>query len=116
VYLRVAPESQNGQLGEPLRRLSWDFLSRSSGDVEAYNQGGRLRAAIPAGYYMDFTQVAADYGWLPFPAGSDWRANTNTINYWMFWKPEGLAWYDAMREIHTEGALVNFAPTPIPGQ
>ena len=43
VYVRVADEAQDGQLGEPLRRMPWDFLSRNQGDVEAYDQGGRLR-------------------------------------------------------------------------
>lgn len=116
VYLRVAEEAQSGSLGEPLRRMPWDFLSRSQGDVEAYNQGGRLKSEIPAGYYVDFTQLAADYGWLPRVAGTDWRANSNSINYWMFWKPDGLSWYNAMLEIHTEGELINFAPTPAAGQ
>jgi TolB protein len=116
VYLRVAEEAQSGNLGEPLRRIPWDFLSRSQGDVEAYNQGGRLKPEIPTGYYVDFTQLAADYGWLPRFAGTDWRANSNSINYWMFWKPENLDWYTAMLEIHTEGELINFAPTSSSGQ
>jgi TolB protein len=116
IYLRVDEGLQNGQLGEPLRRMPWDFLSRSQGDVEAYNQGGRLRGQVPSGYYVDLTQLAADYGWEWRAAGNDWRANSNSINYWLFWKPEGLDWYTAMREIHNAGELVNFAPTPTPGQ
>ncbi len=116
MYLRVDEDLQNGQLGEPLRRMPWDFISRSQGDVEAYNQGGRLRGQVPSGYYVDLTQVAADYGWEWRAAGNDWRANSNSINYWLFWKPEGMDWYTAMLEIHTAGELVNFAPTPAPGQ
>jgi TolB protein len=119
VYVRVSEDAQIGQLGEPLRRMPWDFLSRSSGDVEAYNQGGKLRSQVPSGYYMDFTQLAADYGWERVPAGNDWRANFNSINFWLFQKRDGLQWYDAMRELYTEGQLGGFVQrvtvTPVQG-
>ncbi|MCS6835008.1 MAG: hypothetical protein NZ750_03200 [Anaerolineae bacterium] len=115
VYLRVSDDAQNGQLGEPLRRLPWDFLAATQGDVEAYNQGGRLRRQPPAGYYLDLTQVAADYGWLRRPSGTDWRANAATRFYNLFYKPQGMDWYTAMLETHTSGELVNFAPTRTPG-
>ena len=114
IYLRVADEAQSGQLGKPLKSLPWDFLSRNSGDVEAYNQGGRLSAEVPRGYYVDLTKLALDYGWEWMPAGNDWRANANTINYWMFRKPEGLDWYNAMLEIYAVSQLGGFAATPTP--
>jgi len=115
VYLRVDEEAQNGQLGEPLRRLPWDFLAATQGDVEAYNQGGRLRRLPPEGYYVDVTALAADYGWQRRPAGTDWRANAAARFYNMFYKPQGMDWYTAMLETHTSGELVNFAPTPAAG-
>jgi TolB protein len=111
VYVRVAEEAQSGELGEPLRRMPWDLLSRN-GDVQAYDQGGRLKSAVPTGYYIDFTQLAADYGWMRVPAASDWRANVNTINYWLFEKTGGLDWYAAMRQLYTDSQLGGFAPTP----
>lgn len=114
LYVRVADDAQSGQLGEPLRRIPWDMLSRSQGDVEAYDQGGRLKAEVPGGYYVDFTELAADYGWQRVPAGSDWRANFNSANYWLFRKSGGLTWYAAMRELYTDGQLGGFAPTPAP--
>lgn len=116
IYVRVADEAQNGQLGEPLRRLPWDFQARDQRDVEAYDQGGRLRAEMPRGYYVDFTQMALDYGWEWMPASSDWRANINAANYWMFRKADGLDWFAAMLEIYNEGSLVNFAAPPAPTQ
>jgi hypothetical protein len=118
VYVRVAEEAQSGQLGEPLRRMPWDFASRNQGDVEAYDQGGRLRAQMPAGYYVDITELAAAYGWTRVPTGSDWRANFNSTNYWMFIKADGLAWFDAMRELYAVSQLGGFAPeaTAIPAQ
>ena len=112
IFVRVAEDAQNGQLGEPLRRMPWDFLSRNQGDVEAYNQGGRLRSEFPQGYYVDLTQLAEDYGWGRLSAGTDWRANFNTINYWMLVKDEGLSWLEAMRELYTVDQLGGFVPTP----
>lgn len=114
VMVRVSDDAQSGQLGEPLRHLPWDFASRTAGDVEAYDQGGRYRDEVPQGYYVDFTQLAADYGWQRVPAGRDWRANSNTINYWSFQKRDGLGWYEAMREIYTEDQLGSFVPTVTP--
>lgn len=115
-FVRVADQAQSGQLGEPLRRLPWDFNARRAGDTQAYEQGGRLRAEMPQGYYIDFTQIAADYGWLPFPAGDDWRANANTINYWMYYKPDQLDWVTAMLELYSIEGLGGCAPqrTPTP--
>ncbi|HYO87933.1 MAG TPA: hypothetical protein VER79_04750 [Candidatus Limnocylindrales bacterium] len=114
VFARVADDAQDGQLGEPLRQMPWDLASRAQGDVEAYDAGGRLRREMPQGYYVDFTQMAADYGWLRAAAGDDWRANANAINFWQFIRTDGLDWYSAMREIYAEGPLVNFAPTAAP--
>ncbi len=114
VFVRVDDAAQSGQLGEPLRRMPWDFASRSQGDVQAYDQGGRVRDEMPAGYYVDLTQLAADYGWGRLPAGSDWRANINAANYWIFVKPEGLTWLQAMLELYTEAQIGGFMPTPTP--
>lgn len=114
VYVRVADEAQSGQLGEPLRHMPWAFVSSAQGDVEAYDQGGRLQTQMPSGYYIDLTQIAQDYGWERMPAGSDWRANVFSRNYWMFRKTDGLTWLDAMRELYTQGQLGGFWPTPTP--
>lgn len=113
LYLRV-DDNAAGQLGEPLRRMPWDFNARTSGDVEAYNQGGRLKTAMPSGYFIDLTALAADYGWQPMPAGMTWRANFNAVNYWMFYKSGGLSWLDAMLEIYQPPQLGGFMPTPTP--
>jgi TolB protein len=115
LFVRVTDEAQFGQLGEPLRKIPWDFNARNSGDVQAYEQGGKLRAQVPEGYYVDFTQIAEDFGWQPYPAGNDWRLNINAINYWMFYKPDGLSWVDAMRELYLDDQLGGCLPaTPVP--
>ncbi|GAB4518752.1 MAG: hypothetical protein OHK0046_26770 [Anaerolineae bacterium] len=114
VFVRVTDEAQNGQLGEPLRRMPWVFVSPESGDVEGYDQGGRFRTEMPRGYYVDLTQLALDYGWQRVAAGSDWRTNFNARNFWMFIKPQGLSWYDAMLELYSESQLGGFVPTATP--
>ncbi len=116
VYLRVPEELQGGQLGEPLKRLPWDFASRTSGDPDAFENGGRPKAMIPAGYYVDFTQIAADYGWLPIPSSRDWRGNYDSILYWEFDKRENLSWNEAMLEIYSQQDITNFrsGPTDVP--
>jgi TolB protein len=114
IYVRVAETAQNGSLGEPLRRMPWDFSAAGLGDVDAYNQGGRLRGQMPSGYYVDLTELALDYGWTRDAATNDWRNSFNGRNYWVFQKREGLQWYEAMRELYAESQLGGFVPTPTP--
>lgn len=114
VYARAAV--QDGQLGEPLRDLPWDFTARSSGDVQAYEQGGRTRSSIPSGYYVDLTELFADYGWKRQPADRSWRYNFGGVLFWMFVKDDGLTWEQAMLELYTQDELNAFLtePTPFP--
>jgi TolB protein len=108
VYLRVVNEAQNGALGEPLRRLPWDFTARSSGNVEDYERGGRLKESAPPGYYIDLTQLAEDYGWERLPAQRTWQRNFGAIQFWEFVKTGGLSWEAAMLELYTPEELQNF--------
>lgn len=116
VYLRVADNAQGGQLGEPLKRLPWDFASRTSGDPQVFEQGGRTKVAVPAGYYVDFTQLAEDYGWTRVPSERTWRKNFTSILYWEYDKRDGLNWNDAMLEVYTQKTIDAFlnGPTPLP--
>ncbi|HLY27729.1 MAG TPA: DPP IV N-terminal domain-containing protein, partial [Aggregatilineales bacterium] len=116
VYIRVPEELQGGQLGEPLKRLPWDFASRSSGDPQTFENGGRTKASVPAGYYVDFTEIAQDYAWMPVPSGRDWRRNYSSILYWEFDKNEGLSWTEAMLQLYSQDDLNAFlnGPTPLP--
>jgi hypothetical protein len=120
VYLRVAETAQGGQLGEPLKRLPWDFASRTAGDPQIFEQGGRTKAAVPAGYYIDLTRLAEDYGWQRVPAGRDWRSNFPSILYWQFERRDGLTWDQAMLELYTQEQIdaflfgVRLQPTPTP--
>jgi len=110
LYARAAV--QDGQLGEPLRDLPWDFGARSQGDPRAYDEGGRLRSSVPAGYYVDLTQLFADYGWERVPANRTWRANFGGVLFWQFVKSDGLTWETAMLELYNAEDLNTFLTIP----
>jgi TolB protein len=116
VYVRVPEMLQGGQLGEPLRDIPWDFASRTSGDPQTFENGGRPKNAIPSGYYVDFTAMAEDFGWMRIPSERDWRRSFTSLLYWEFNKREGLSWNEAMLELYTQDQIVAFltGPTPIP--
>ena len=108
VYVLAA--LQDGTLGEPLREPPWDFNTRINGDPRTYDQGGSLRESIPSGYYVDFTQLASDYGFERLPALSNWRTFYLGTRLNEFVKREGLSWTGAMLELYPVSALVT--PTP----
>jgi len=112
LYVRAAV--QDGTLGEPLRALPWDFSART--DVAAYDEGGRLRESVPTGYYVDFTQLAADYGWERVPSHTTWRYNWPGVLYWQYENRGGLDWWGAMQELYPTNALQDAfsPPTPVP--
>ena len=99
----IKAQDQNGVLGEPLRTSPWDLSARSKGGV-AYVQGGVLKS-IPSGYYVDFTTLAADYGWERRNALSNWRTSYFDIEWWHFQKTEGMSWYDCMLELYPESEV-----------
>jgi TolB protein len=120
VLARVAESGQNGQLGDPLRTLPWDFTTRSE-DPVAFEEGGSLMEVPPAGYYVDLTQLLSDFGWERIRADRTWRTNFSGVLYWVFVKTEGLTWQEAMQQIYTIEEFDAFLtgitpppPTPIP--
>jgi len=115
LYVRCA--IQDGSLGEPLPDYPWDFNARiSGGDVEAYENGGRPKTQIPTGYYVDFTEIARQYGWIPVPADPSWRYNWTGILFWQYEKRDGLDWWSAMLELYPEATLTQeFGSPAAPG-
>ncbi|MFQ5435735.1 MAG: hypothetical protein ACE5FD_12735, partial [Anaerolineae bacterium] len=103
VFVRAAV--QDGSLGEPLRQLPWDFDARYGNEPRFYDEGGKLIEAIPSGYYIDFTALAADYGWERVPADANWRAYFPAIRFWHFENRQGLSWEAAMRQLYSDGEL-----------
>lgn len=98
-YLRA--ESQDGSQGEPLRDLPWDFRARYGAEPQYYDQGGKWKDEIPGGYYVDFTMLAADYGWTRVPTADNWRTFFPGILFWRYENRQGLNWEQAMLEIYT---------------
>jgi TolB protein len=103
VYLRTA--NQDGSQGEPLKQLPWEFSARYDSDPQYYDQGGKWKETIPTGYYLDFTQLAADYGWARVPAADNWRTFFQGIRYWHFENRQDLSWQEAILELYTEDEL-----------
>lgn len=102
VYIKAA--KQDGSLGEPLRDRPWNFSARSKGGLAAV-QGGELKSEVPQGYYVDFTTLAADYGWERRNALAGWRTSWFDIEWWHFQKTAGLSWYQCMLELYDEDAI-----------
>jgi TolB protein len=116
IFVRTA--NQDGSQGEPLRDYPWDFSARYNGDPQAYDQGGEVSDQLPGGYFIDFTQLANDYGFERVPALANWRtyypgARFNELVY-----REGLDWLEAMLELYPLSAIVTptpfMTPTPTP--
>lgn len=108
VYLRAA--RQDGSLGAPLQTPIWDFSTRNAGDPEAYDSGGSWKEDIPEGYYVDFTRLAADYGFERLPALSNWRTYYPAARFNEFVLTDGLTWEEAMLELYPPSAIIT--PTP----
>ncbi len=109
VYLRT--RFQDGSQGMPLHDIPWDLNARYAGDPRDYEQGGSLAPAIPPGYWLDFTNLAASYGWERLPALSTWRSALPAARYNEFVHTDDLDWFSAMVEIYPVEAV--YTPTPI---
>ncbi len=98
IFIKTA--SQDGSQGQPLTQLPWDFRARFSGDTTAYEEGGAPYENIPSGYWVDFTDLALEYGWQRLPALSTWRTYFPGIRYNIFAVTAGMTWEQAMLEIY----------------
>ena len=65
-------------------------------------------------YYVDFTQLAADYGWERTPADHSWLRIYNGVRFWEFVKTQNLTWLEAMLEIYPRQDLSAFVGAPAP--
>lgn len=107
---------QDGSQGQPLRERPWDFSARFRGDPVAYDQGGALKESVPTGYYVDFTELAADYGFQRVPALPNWRTFYPGARFNEFVKRDGLDWLSAMLQLYPASAIATPTPfrTPTP--
>jgi TolB protein len=111
VFVRAA--EQDGSMGEPLREAVWDLNARQQGG-RAMVEGGAPKAIIPSGYYVDFTTLAADYGWERVPSLWRWRYFWADIRWWEFQKTDDLTWWECMLEVFRPREI-EAAFGPIPG-
>jgi TolB protein len=115
-HVFVRTSVQDGSLGEPLRTLPWDFSVRRNGDSLTYDQGGSIRSQLPRGFYVNFTQLAADFGFERLPALANWRSFYPSTRFDEFAYTGGLDWTSAMLELYPASAIVTPTPyrTPTP--
>lgn len=109
VYLRA--RFQDGRQGAPLPFMPWDLAARHGGDPVAYEQGGKPLLTPPDGYWIDFTRLAAVYGWERLPALSTWRIAFSSVRYNELVLRDGRDWLSAMMEVYPKAALDT--PTPV---
>jgi TolB protein len=116
----VLARFQDGSAGMPLHSLPWDFAARYSGSTTDYERGGALAQSVPSGYWIDFTRLAAGYGWERQPALSLWGASYPAARFNEFVHSGGLDWRSAMLELYpaevliTATAIVPPTRTPTP--
>jgi TolB protein len=109
VYVRA--RLQDGSQGVPLKRQPWDFNARYSGKPQVYEQGGTLSHDIPAGYWVDFTDLALRYGWERLPALINWRTFFPAARFNEFILSDRSDWRTAILQIYPPEVLIT--PTPI---
>jgi TolB protein len=109
VYVRA--RFQDGSAGMPLHTPPWDFTARYSGSTGDYERGGALASSVPPGYWIDFTRLAASYGWERVPALSIWAASYPAARFNEYVHSGGLDWYTAMLELYPPEVLIT--PTAI---
>jgi TolB protein len=110
----VRTRYQDGTQGKPLSQLPWNFNARYSGDPRYYEQGGAYAPLMPSGYWLDLTQLAADYGWERLPALITWRSAMAAARFNEFIVSDGLDWPAAMNELYPASALVTATPASPP--
>jgi TolB protein len=117
LYLRA--QIQDGSLGEPLRDQPWDLGARYNLDPKVYEQGGKY-SDVPAGYWVDVTSLAAQYGWERVPALPNWHTFFRGARFTEFVLTGGLDWYSAMLQLYPPDVLVTptrlLPPTPTPSR
>lgn len=109
IYLKA--RYQDGSMGEPLTAMIWDLNARYGGDPRAYEQGGKL-GEVPAGFWIDFTEIASRYGWERLASSINWRTFYPSIRFNQYVITGGLEWRQAMEELYPVEALNTATPLP----
>ena len=108
VFLRAADDS--GGPGRPLIERPWDLSARFSGTESDYQDGGELMDMLPSGYWLDFTALAADFGFERVPALGNWRSYYQGALFNLFVLRAGLSWEEAMLQLYSPEEMATIAP------
>jgi len=108
IYLHT--QVQDGSKGIPLHDPVWDLSTRYNLDPASYETGGSF-APVPAGYWVDFTALAQNFGWERLPALSNWRNFYKGTRFTQFVQRNNLSWYEAMLDLYPPEILLT--PTPL---
>jgi len=113
IYWRIFLKArfQNGSLGKPMRQVPWNFNARFEGDPLLYEQGGHTGEVVPAGYWIDFTELARAYGWQRLPALPTWQSAYYAARFNEFVISTNQSWGEAMLDLSPAELLTT--PTPI---
>lgn len=109
IYIKA--RFQNGTQGRPMHNIPWNFNARFEGDPLLYEQGGEMALDFPAGYWIDFTEVAHAFGWQRLPALPTWQSAFFAARFNEFFLPRDKSWQDAMLDLYPAEALLT--PTPV---
>ena len=109
LYLKT--RYQDGSQGQPLSKYPWDLSGRYSGSPKTYEDGGSL-APIPAGYWVDFSELGQRYKWERLPAQVNWRTFYPSTRFNQYVLRDGLSWYAAMGELYPPEILATGTKVP----
>src|SRR3954447_20241378 len=86
-------------LGEPKRASQGQPIT-----LPVFSPSSRTLSPPPTGYFVDFTALAATYGWRRIAAQErenfNWHSELLALEYWHFERRDGLSWYGAVSLIH----------------
>jgi TolB protein len=105
IYLKTA-----GDLGRPMADLPWDLNARFNGVEADYQTGGQVSETLPAGVWLDFTSLAADFGFERVPALANWRSYYQGALFNQFVFRQGLSWEEAMLQLYSPEEIVTLQP------
>lgn len=113
IYWRIFIKArfQNGSLGKPMRQVPWNFNARFEGDPLLYEQGGQNSGNVPAGFWVDFTELALAFGWQRIPALPTWQSAFYAARFNEFVMSINQSWGEAMLDLYPAELLTT--PTPI---
>ncbi len=95
---------QDGSCGLPIKSPSWDFPSRASGDLAAFEAGGK-QLNSPPGYWVDITDLAQQFGWQRLASLNNWRTYYPGILFNTLVYQQGKSWRQAMLELYPEDVI-----------